>query len=66
MQEHEDVRCDEIVSLNIDDLDVEALEQRLEMAALNTGLLCGNNTCGKNCWDCTTNNCTTNCPADQS
>ncbi len=38
---------DELVSLNIADLDVQDLEQRLELASLS-GADCWNNQCGNN------------------
>lgn len=62
----------EIESLNVEDLDVEALESRMELAAANlTDLawMCGTDTCGCNVYcaidcNCDGNTCDTLCTYD--
>lgn len=55
----------EIVSLNLDDLDIEELERRLEMASGITalGYLCGAD-CGSNCVGNCGGLCAANCPGN--
>lgn len=52
---------DEITSLNLDELDVEALEQRLELGSLLAPIpdgVCGTNSCAAQ--KCTTQQCDSN------
>ena len=60
---------EEILSLNADDLDVEELERRLEMAPILldgcTGY-CGTHSCNCNCSTNCCGNCSANCQANCS
>jgi hypothetical protein len=53
----------EMMSFSLDDLNLEDLEQRLELAIASLPIMlsdCDNN-CGSNCCDCHVNDCDLNC-----